>query len=707
MHTFITLYNEAPIFSLRELFPKEKYESMGMAGHALSSRVVEKELIKRIKDFLTPTTNDNYITRANLASIKEAYYYIDKLNGTYQLKKYFVALHELDSILGPTIENFEPLTNSNKWKEALKYLKCYIDENGVPNDDMLSSGMEKQSCRIKAIKRLQKKGVKYKINENNELELSNLYCAVTEIATKMERIGGVRFINECLSEIAFDDNKGRLMFPKQGNPIDLRKVKPEIPYGYLFNLAFRMTSSKGSDTSLTKYFDALIQDACDLCVALYPVQNYAGWMEVLDKEPFDIFRKWSVYDSLIDVQQASQKFCQDMMDFLIDKIINDNRRFERSYSLVDFQNLIRELCARTSKKQFVRVPQNEIMSISSEDIRKAILHDITNTIVNPNYENPLDFHKTNYSDKPAIMLRNGDILLYPSSIGAMGWYEVMMSLLRERDEIVTKELEKQVTQSGSKKDKYIRIDNFIGIQLEEYIKQKLSSKGIDTKCGKYAVNGINGECDIVVENTEKVLLFEVKKKNMTRKSRCGYLYQIILDFAGSVLNSQEQAHRTETLVRKNNQITLNDCGTTTTLDYNNRGFEKITLTLNDFGPLNERLIQQQVLNSFYKYGFGIYEDEIRKFEEDEERANQVVKKYKALEKKQNSLRTYIQNLAQFDKSRKYVPFFDSWFFNIEQLCYLIDLSKDTDDFIRKFSKLKYITFFTKDFWCELELKLGM
>lgn len=111
----------------------------------------------------------------------------------------------------------------------------------------------------------------------------------------------------------------------------------------------------------------------------------------------------------------------------------------------------------------------------------------------------------------------------------MLWYEMLMSLLRPADG---------------------QIDNKVGLMLEELMHNKLHQKGIATKTGRYVVDKIEGEADVVIETPDKILLVEMKKKTITRAARQGHIYQIVLDFAGSLLYSQEQCIRTDTLLRR-------------------------------------------------------------------------------------------------------------------------------------------------------------
>lgn len=706
MKNFKSLYLAAEDFSLAGKSIEEMYDALSIEDKmVLMKSRVDEVLTARIISALTPS-DDDYITRQELNTLKSAFFYSVKLDGKSDDWTYYVTLNELTSIIGSKLRRFKPLSNVTAWKEAVMYLKCYIGINKVPDEYTLCIGMESEIHRIKAINRLKKVGVKCQIGEDNKLKITGCARCLSELSFKMESVGGVRFTNQILSMMEYNEPKGRYIFIPNCHP-DPLKTKPTVPVGYLLNLAFCKTSSKGSEKAKEKYFDDIIQLATDLCVALYPVNSYFAWDDITYDSPTEYMQKWVIYDDILSLQQMSQDFCSDMMNYLIGKIESDGRSFNRTFTLAEFKSLMQEIFSLTKENKFVQIKRSQLSSVQDKAHLSAIINDIASSCVNPNFVDPLDYGRINWSDKPAIGLPNGDLLLYPSCFGAYGWYELMMTLLREQDKIVLSEIEEQAKKTGYRKKKFISIDNFVGYALEDYVKTKLQGKGILAKCGKYKADGIDGECDVVVEGSGKICLMELKKKNLTRSARMGYLYQILLDFAGSVLYSQEQAFRTEALLKRKGRLDLDDNGVTKHLDYKGQICEKVTITLNEYGPLHERIIQKNILDALYRYKYEVNSDEIKTMIPDITKANETILNYIRLEKKRSELALYITELANYKRMGSYDPFFDSWFFSIEQLCYLIDKSTDADDFIDKFSKLKHISMSTKNFWAEVDYKLNL
>lgn len=706
MEEFRNLYITVPEFSLKGLTFEEQYDALGIADKfTIMISQIQDSLVNHIMSALRPK-DDKHITYYEINNLRDAFYYSVKLFDKGGDWSYFVALHELRSFIGSRMKRFAPFEDVDAWREALMYLKCYLEQYGAPNKESIVIGMEKQVHRVDAIKALKKMGVQCSQDDKGVLHFSKKYICFGELTRMIEAIGGVRFANQLLKMTGFDANKGRFIVPQPQNP-DPRKVIPTAPVAYLLNLAYRKTSSKGREEAMPKYWNNIITLATNVCAAMYPVQSYFAMGDMFYDSPADYMRKWAIYDSTLGMQQMSKKFCCDIMNYLIDRMMADGRCLAKEFTIEEYRSVMNEVFGLTKDKEFVQITASQIESVADTAHRDGILKEIAQHVVNPNYEDPLDYEKVNWSDKPAIGLPNGDLLLYPSSIGSLGWYEVLMSLSREQDAIKKAEIEAKAIATGMKKERYVEIDNFVGYALEDFVKDRLMAKGINTKCGKYKVDGISGECDVVVENASKIMLMELKKKNMTRMARQGYLYQIILDFAGSVLYSQEQAFRTEALMRRKDTLDLDDNGNHYSLDYNSRKCEKVTITLNEYGPLHERIIQQKVLDALYRYSYEVNPDEIYTFIADKDKADQTIKGYDILTKKRRALADYIAELSGYKMIGRYQPFFDSWFFSIEQLCYLIDKCDNVDNFIDNIEKLKYVSFSTKNFWSDVDLKLGL
>lgn len=703
MESFVKLFENLPSFSLKGKSLEERYYALGIDEKFVFTKSrVDEELTKRIVAALTPSSSEGFIRRSDINSLRDAFYYADKLNDTQTYKLYFDTLQYLNSVCGNSIPKYPVFIEVAKWQEAIMYLNTLrelYDKDVCLDEDF---GLEKQRDRIDAVKRLRKHGITAKI-ANNDIELTDIDKVTKLISSNVEKIGGVRFINILLSQLPYDKVFDRVIFPKQGNTANYNDIHPETPIAYLFNVGMSKTMYKGKD-KYDKDFLSTVQLATDLCTALYPVQSYSIWEDVFgaDIDPDGCFRKWAIWDSIYNIPQSGVPFMIDLVKYISDKLHREGRQMSDKYTLPDYAAVMKDLVSLANEKSFKQIDPSSLNILDSKEKQSIIIGDITADSVNLSYKSPLDYDKVTYSDFPAFKLPNGNIFLYPASIGVMAWYEVMMSKLREQDEIyLAKQKEK------GNKVKYQGADNLVGLILEDYVRHRLLEKTIDSKSGKYTVDKEDGECDVFVENADTILLMEMKKKNMTRRSREGYLYQIILDYAGSLFNSQEQAFRTETFLKRKGTIELDDNGTKTSLEYNGRKCEKVTITLNEYGPLHERVIIGALMKNFMKYHYTVEQSEIERIESDPDKVKRIVQGFKSLKKKQDLLAEYLTELSQSVADKSFIPFFDSWFFSIEQFCYIISQSSDVDELMNNISSLKYCSFGIKDFWQEVNIKLGM
>ena len=96
-----------------------------------------------------------------------------------------------------------------------------------------------------------------------------------------------------------------------------------------------------------------------------------------------------------------------------------------------------------------------------------------------------------------------------------------------------------------------------------------------------------GECDLVLEDNDNILLIECKAKALTRAAMAGETFAAVLDYAGSVIASQVQAMQHERVLRENGAIFFDDghC-----LKHNGRNITRLSVTLLDHGSLQDHFL---------------------------------------------------------------------------------------------------------------------
>ena len=83
------------------------------------------------------------------------------------------------------------------------------------------------------------------------------------------------------------------------------------------------------------------------------------------------------------------------------------------------------------------------------------------------------------------------------------------------------------------------------------------------------------------------------------------------------------------------------------MEWQDRESDKITLTLSDYGTLQDRAVLRNVLDEMLKYRFTIDEKEVRAFEADEKKQELIIKGYKTLAEKQDDMITYLTELKRY------------------------------------------------------------
>lgn len=676
MNTFIYLYNKAKEGNTaNQSLPERNKES------------ITKEICQLLKADSSDTEQD-FMEFAALPELRDALFYDDALRNTHHNDLYIDAVTELIYICREKVAKITPFTEFEKWIQALGLVQYLLKLQHTDHDyDFLFA---KQKDRISAIRRLQKHGIRVSI-ERNKLKLEKLHLIYSKIHTIIEGIGGARTAELLLSRLHFNQKHKRFDMPRNSDLLGMQTPSPEPPIAYLLNLAFNKLSFKGNKNKDHDINHAILL-ATDLCIADYAAQSYTIWEDVFYKNMRlgEYLQKSIIWDTLYNIPQSSPTFILQLMTHLIQSAESVSYKMSDDYMLAEYLRLMGYLITNVAlSNRFARVHINDIpvsLGISKEALT-AIFIDISANPINAGYYSPLDYTKIKAFFTSAFRISPNEILLYPASIGALGWYEVFATQLRKHNK---------------------ESDDFIGLRLESFLKNELSKKGISSIAGKYNVDNEEGECDVVVQNDKTLVLMELKKKALTRVAKEGHLFQIILDIAEALFAPLEQSLRTEAFLVKYNHIDLDNDGTPECLSWDDRHIERLAVSLNEFGVLHERFMVMNIMKIFMRHEFIVDKDDIADFNQNAQKTKQAIRGFKKLKDYQDAVNRYIGIiLEKGNEKNAHDILFNSWFFTLEQLCYILSLSDGLDDFLKKLNKTKYIIHSTKDFWAEIDFKLGM
>ena len=247
-----------------------------------------------------------------------------------------------------------------------------------------------------------------------------------------------------------------------------------------------------------------------------------------------------------------------------------------------------------------------------------------------------------------------------------------------------------VVRNQEKEDNQKDIDKEVGKLIEIYINEKLDEKGIKHCCGAYPPPE-KGEADLVVEATKGIMLFEMKKKSLTRKAKSGDEFRIVADLLGSLIDSQAQCFRTSHLMIKDGYVDLdNGNGNVTRVEKQDRTTECISVCLGAFGPLQDRMLIKSIMNEICNKPL------MAEYDGDDKQTIEDVKKFnKDMQKWMPFLN---EERANGDSKKNH--FFNSWFLDLEQLMLIMQESNSNDELLARLRETKCVTMGSYDFYRE-------
>lgn len=500
---------------------------------------------------------------------------------------------------------FIPYWDDEKWNDLIRSSKNYLNLSENYKFDLKSSNA-KVFNRAQSVKYLTTKNCEIRIVEDEIEFISGLDEIYKKLEQKISEFGGINLIFECLARQDYDSKFKRYIFLKDLNPGD---KEPQIPWGYLLNLSLKHLQLKHISKRLKyeKLFEEIIELSKRIINGVYNVQDYSIWTYFyldLKNLPQQV-SNMVLYDSLFTIPQSNillelelckylfsfnHDFFKDNLGFTIDEFITVGKDF---YNIWNKEN--KAILIQLSKKANYAI---------SYDTYIKILNFMSHTEnLNNNYIEPDDYQKINFHEKPLLKFNSSSFLLPAVSWSAPNFYESLATFLREPCKL---QLNKN-------------LNDILGVRLEEFIAILLNKYGITfIKGGKYKFKKNNAECDFVIECEKSIIIIEVKKKVLTRESKSGRNYSIIIDLSKSLLYSQIQAGKVEILLKRNGKISLKENNTRHEILLKNRVIKRISLTQLEYGSLYNQLFIRKFLEAQLNGEFRLEngDDELnKKFEE--------------------------------------------------------------------------------------------
>jgi len=637
------------------------------------------------------TAAPDFITYEQLYKLQDCLYVKQFVEGDRDCELAARIISHINSVVGGGKDkHFYPLSDPN-WQQAIGLMKADFEHGDNRFNQVLMPRKPRNLKYAESLKRLIKRGLTYKFDENYRLVFDDTERAILrEINDTVREIGGVRFLNELFSTLHYDGNLHRFLVDGGRNTMSPLKREVEYPVNYMLNLGIRHIKHAGEKVADIKAAMQDIMELCrDMCFVEYPVQAWDIWNDIFhaDKGAMEYLQALVFKKSIYGLDQASPVFVRQLCNFMVNYHVNHQGLFTIPEEL-DLQKymLLMDFCMNIADdRRIVKTHKSKIRTRLSRMELEALLSvvAIRESKVNDGYNDPSDYLCVNHWPYPLI-IDNKDILtMLPKPIMAWAWLEAVMGILRKQNR---------------------NFDGEMGTIIECFLKERMTKRGIRHVCGEYEIP-VKGECDHVVVASDRLFFIEDKKKPLTRSAYSGNTDDIIIDLAKSLVLAQEQCHGHAEDLIKNHGLDMMEKETKATyhLDDSIAKFDYISLSLSDYGPAHMRFLTKRILDTFHNSQFGVNTSVYS----DPDDVKRITKSIKQVNHYLDELRKHISFLSSVKSERPYQAFFDSWFLSLEQMTFLIEQSSSSDELKDNMRKIKFGTHGCYDFYMEWLMMNGV
>lgn len=535
----------------------------------------------------------------------------------------------------------------------------------------------------KAAKRLMAKRFAFaRVDGDIRFEPASEARIVAEIDRRVESFGGLFLARRIFDAIGinYDPIQERHHLGRRTTPFG--DGEPQVPLGYLLHLCAKHPMGRKPLRSSKEDAERLTALATDFA-AVMEVQPYVSqWFIGGDAVAmFHKLREIAIYDILFCLTQTRPRDALAIASGILDGV-ELPEPCGSGWTLADALAVSRAIVEGSAGKTGPqRIDIDDILrrcpgmprAIASAVLSEALSHPIEGA--NRRLMNPMAAHGEDgrgdpgidFYMRPLLRLDAGRFVLFDRSMAAPAFVEALLA-------------------PAQKAIRDFDADR-VGPAIERFLRRSFEARGIATKSGKYALDGEYGECDLVVETRDRVILIEVKKKALTGKARAGSDVFVILDLAKSVVKAQTQAAWHELRLRRGAALELLDeDGRTHVLELDGRAVERVAVTLPDYGSFQDR----QALMGFMESHLGA---------EYSVKAPQYQKEFAKLRAMLAEFRE-VQGLLSESRPAPKDLFHDCWFLSVPHLLMLLDESSDAESFWEALGSTKSIFFGSMDFYWE-------
>ena len=571
-------------------------------------------------------------------------------------------------------------TAQSDWSRAASLADRLVASHAhhMPIDQSLSTNA-RISTLSHAVRILREKGYRIDLPAMGGIDMpdSELMRLVKKIHQLAESLGWMLATSAAGAMCPFwNDFTGRFNLGRPGHSVQI-DATPQQPLAYLYQLGLRYFSleptASDPQRALTDLL-ALLTNATAM-LDLVPRSFDLMFARVADVVP--ILRQSTVYDSVFLVTQAKVSHVKTFLDWMMrhPSFVSLKSKSGTSASQVhSLASMLLYVCTTARKiDEFTVIPPVAAAVAVNADVVPAValLRDI---FCHKNGANqsltfpPKDEH-VDAAFRPLLAV--GDALvMQPPSIGARAVLNATMDWCR------------RAWPKGGNFD-----SEALGPMFEEFVRDKLSEKGVTVLRGDYDQAGDDGECDAVIETNEAVIFIELKSKLLTRKARSGDDLAALVDLAQAIVRPQAQAMSRHATLARSGVLRLRSKSGEFPVILAGREVLKVSITRGDLGSLHDR----PFLAQFLKAG------SVANFETvDPQKQGQL----KDLGRWFKKLKVSAQSVGEDDYLKSPLPYSRCWSLSVFHLLLLLESTVDNETFSSELQRTRRLITPLRDFYEE-------
>ena len=360
-----------------------------------------------------------------------------------------------------------------------------------------------------------------------------------------------------------------------GRHYDVVASKAAIPFGFLLNLVVRVSDRPCISQRPEKDWREAIELARDLVTVIDVQPHNKFWtINIRPRRIEELLKEVGLYDHLFGFRQWSLCVTPRLLRSLFGDEHDAALTEKCGWSVADAE-LLSGALVRTIRKEPQRLTRADLMStgLAGSKLDRMLPYFVhAKGAVNVGYDSPIAAGKADLMFRPLIEGGNGTYVAPSASTLGPACYESVAAAMRDA---LPKDTVSELVGSGTERS-VAALFRFFG--MEPSVEGLKYNEGDETDAG---------ECDLVFEDDDNILLIECKAKPLTRATMGGESFAAVLDYAASVVASQVQALQHERLLRAHGEIRFDDgqC-----LRHKGREITRLSVTLLDHGSLQDRFL---------------------------------------------------------------------------------------------------------------------